>query len=255
MLSGEELRRYFSAPQTVSRWWHPEDGPYRRFYARQLKVLDDRLPLHDGIRALDLGTGEGRFARYLARRGCRVTALDISEEMLHLARARSRQDGVEGAIDFLCHPIEDLERLNLGTFPLVCCMELLDHLENPAEVFRTVARRMAPEGALVFSFCSADAMQGRLLSLAQRVVRHPALHLARPYRVEEVTKMVDAAGLNLEWLVGLGLINFVLRQSASRALSRLFGFVDSLEGWAVPYVRSAGLVRYCTHVVGLARRR
>ncbi len=254
MLPAHKLREYCSAINTVSQWWNPEEGPYRRFYSQQFHALEAMLQVKNGMKVLDLGTGQGRFARYFARKGCRVTAVDVSEEMLEKARSRCHAEGLDGSIEFQRCPAEEIDRL-AGHFDVVSCMELIDHLADPGMVFRAAARQMRTGGGFVFSFCTAEAIQGRILRAVQRVERHPSLHLARPYHAAEVVTMLESAGLNLEGFVGMGLVNFVLRESASPILSRLLGWVGSIEGVFVPYYRAPGLVRYCTHNVGVARKR
>lgn len=104
----------------------------------------------DGLRALDLGCGHGYFARELARRGARMSAIDLSDALIALARAREEREPLD--IDYRAGSAAQADRLwPAGSFDLVTsCMALQDMADIPA-VLGGAATLLAPRGRMVFS--------------------------------------------------------------------------------------------------------
>jgi SAM-dependent methyltransferase len=102
-----------------------------------------------GKSVLDAGCGEGRFARMLASRGARVTAIDISPRMIQLARAEERANPL--GIDYIVTDMADLSMLSTETFDLaVAYVSLLD-VEHYESAIREVARVLKRGGRFIFS--------------------------------------------------------------------------------------------------------
>ncbi|HLH64602.1 MAG TPA: class I SAM-dependent methyltransferase, partial [Solirubrobacteraceae bacterium] len=113
-------------------------GQDRRWRAAMVKAVDPR----PGQRILDVATGTGMVAAELARRGARVTALDQSESMLEVARARhgERVEFVHGEAERL--PFGD------GAFDALTFTYLLRYVDDPARTMRELARVVAPGGRI-----------------------------------------------------------------------------------------------------------
>ena len=78
----ERVADYFSKEKTVSEWWTPDSGPLAFHSAAEIQVLAEQLTIDSSWRVLDVGTGPGRFGVFFAERGCRVTGVDVSDEMI-----------------------------------------------------------------------------------------------------------------------------------------------------------------------------
>ena len=96
------LKEYFRKFSTVSKWWEPElkEGVYKEKYIRERADIISLTNKPKGKTILDVGTGKGRFAIDFALRGDKVTACDISKEMLDIAKKRAKRVGVESKITF-----------------------------------------------------------------------------------------------------------------------------------------------------------
>ena len=139
-------------------WWDPDGAsamlhklnPVRLRYVRdqvdQHWQLDEhsRTPL-EGKTALDVGCGAGLLAEPLARLGAKVTGIDASPEVIAVAREHAKAMALE--IDYRSGDVRDLE----GQFDLITCMEVVEHVADPALFIGTLASRLAPDGLLILS--------------------------------------------------------------------------------------------------------
>jgi len=141
----EQAEEYFSARGTVAKWWNPENN---RWYKKQFEYFDYFGNFENKIVA-DIGTGKGRFAHYFAKKGAQgVYGLDISEEMLDIARRNAQRDGISGKIFFKQGNILDIELKN-NFFDLICCMETLIHLRDPQKAVVKMAESLKKGGIII----------------------------------------------------------------------------------------------------------
>ena len=246
-------RAYFSKPGGISDWWRPEDGIYRYHYARELQVLEEQLVVPKSARVADLGTGQGRFARFFARQGAHVTAVDISEDLLATARERASREGLHDRIEFVHQAIEDFLARQDGAFDVISLMEVLDHLPDPAGVIAQCGKALRPEGQLVLTFVSQASLYGRLAALVLPRMRSPDLRVARPYPPAVVTAWLESAGFQYR-LFGVGLFSIIARETVAARFGPVLGSLCWLEGRLKEYYSHPALASRCVHVVGIARR-
>jgi len=190
----------------AARWWDPQGA---------FKALHDINPLRlafveggaglAGRRVLDVGCGGGILAESMAVRGALVTAIDASEAALTTARLHGQESGVE--VDYLRATAEQMAEEHAGSFDVVTCMELLEHVPNPASVITSCARLSRPGGEVVVSTINRNpksyllAIIGAeyLLGLIPRGT-HDYVRFIRP---SELDQWARSAGLTLEELRGL----------------------------------------------------
>jgi 2-polyprenyl-6-hydroxyphenyl methylase/3-demethylubiquinone-9 3-methyltransferase len=115
-----------------------------------------RTPLV-GRTALDVGCGAGLLAEPLARLGAKVTGLDATAELVAVARDHAAKIGLE--IDYRAGDVQEVE----GQFDLITCMEVIEHVADPAAFLQALAKRLAPDGLLVLSTPNQTALSRLLM--------------------------------------------------------------------------------------------
>jgi 2-polyprenyl-3-methyl-5-hydroxy-6-metoxy-1,4-benzoquinol methylase len=175
----EDVRRHFDrhAPHY--------DNPVTAFIGeRELRVIRKLAP--PGSIVLDYGCGTGRTTLDLLRRGCRVTAYDLSAEMQALAKARAQAEGFSGEF------ITDPALLAGRQWPLVTCIGVLDYYTDPLPLLHSLAGYLAPAGRLVVTYPNALSPLGWLYALGSRL-RFPV----QPHSKRFARRMAAQAGLQV----------------------------------------------------------
>lgn len=136
-------------------------------------VVDAAEPLEEPL--LDIGTGKGHTAVELARRGVRVTTIDVSEKELIAAYMHAAAEGVENSIDFhlsdgLSLPFED------GSFRLVTVVNVIHHLDDPYSVFPEISRVIADGGRLILTDFTEKGFELMEKAHDTNGEPHPRLH-------------------------------------------------------------------------------
>jgi len=141
----QELEK-FSA--LAHRWWDPESEfkPLHQINPLRLDWID-RIAALSGKSALDIGCGGGILTEAMARRGARVKGIDLSDKALKVAQLHLHESRL--AVDYEAVSAEDLAARSPASFDVVTCMELLEHVPDPASTVRACAA-LAREGGQVF---------------------------------------------------------------------------------------------------------
>lgn len=132
------------------RWWDPQ-GPQRPLHElnpARLGYVRDRIGLA-GARVLDVGCGGGLLSEALAAGGARTTALDLAPELIEVARLHLLESGLD--VDYRLQSVESLAADMPGQFDAITCMEMLEHVPDPASVLRACATLLKPGGQLFLS--------------------------------------------------------------------------------------------------------
>lgn len=182
-------------------------GPFRTLHEidpARVAWVAASVPLA-GARVADIGCGGGLFAESLSRLGAKVTGIDLATDMLAVARAHAAATGLE--IDYREQSAAALADSEAGQFDVVCCMEMIEHVPDPAALVQELARLVRPGGTVVVSTINrnARAFLGAIVAaeyLLQLVPRgtHEFARLVKP---SELAQYARAAGLTLQDLVGL----------------------------------------------------
>jgi 2-polyprenyl-6-hydroxyphenyl methylase/3-demethylubiquinone-9 3-methyltransferase len=190
----------------ASRWWDPasEFAPLHQINPLRLDYIAGHAAL-DGRRALDVGCGGGLLSEGLWSRGARVIGIDAGAAPIGVARLHARQSKAE--IDYRITTAEDLAQQKEAPFDLICCLEMLEHVPDPAQTVNACAQLLAPGGDLFFSTINRNAKAfllaivgaEYLLSLLPRGTHHYE-KLIRP---SELDQWAREASLHFEAITGM----------------------------------------------------
>lgn len=103
-----------------------------------------------GKKVLDVGCGGGILAESMAREGADVTGLDMSEQPLHVARRHALEHNIQ-TIRYIQETVENHADQHAGEYDVVTCMEMLEHVPDPASIIRACAKLVKPDGHVFFS--------------------------------------------------------------------------------------------------------
>lgn len=134
----------------AARWWDP-DGDFRPLHEinpLRLDYIRQRCEL-DGSRVLDIGCGGGILAESMARCGADVTGIDMAEGPLAVARLHQAESGVN--VNYQQSTAEAFAAREAGSFDVVTCLEMLEHVPSPATVIEACAALVRPGGDVFFS--------------------------------------------------------------------------------------------------------
>ena len=162
-------------------WWDPNgsEAVLHRLNPVRLQYIRDQIDQHwqcdecgrtplAGKSALDVGCGAGLLAEPLARLGAKVTGLDAASELIAAAKAHAKAS--ELTIDYRAGELTDLE----GRFDLITCMEVIEHVADPAAFTAALAERLASNGLLIISTPNATGWSKLLMiTLAEGVGQIP----------------------------------------------------------------------------------
>ena len=134
----------------AAKWWDPsaEFKPLHQINPLRLEWINRIAPLA-GQRVLDVGCGGGILSESMAQKGAAVKGIDLAEKPLKVASLHKLESGV--AVDYECVSAEDLALREPGSFDVVTCMEMLEHVPDPAATVHACAALVRPGGKLFFS--------------------------------------------------------------------------------------------------------
>ena len=134
----------------AERWWdrNGEFKPLHDINPLRLNYINERTPLA-GKKILDVGCGGGILSEGLAFRGADVTGIDMGKAPLDVARAHAQTQNL--SIDYRQIPVEQLAAEMPAAFDIITCMEMLEHVPDPASVVKACAALVKPGGHVFFS--------------------------------------------------------------------------------------------------------
>jgi 2-polyprenyl-6-hydroxyphenyl methylase / 3-demethylubiquinone-9 3-methyltransferase len=136
--------------QLAHRWWDTESEfkPLHDINPLRLDYIDRIVGLA-GKRVLDVGCGGGILSEAMAERGATVTGIDLADKPLKVAQLHLLESGHE--VEYMKVSAEELARNRPGHYDVVTCMELLEHVPDPAATVRACAELVKPDGWIFFA--------------------------------------------------------------------------------------------------------
>ncbi|MEP6944189.1 MAG: bifunctional 2-polyprenyl-6-hydroxyphenol methylase/3-demethylubiquinol 3-O-methyltransferase UbiG [Betaproteobacteria bacterium] len=189
------------------RWWDPtsEFKPLHDINPLRLDYIDARCAGLAAKRVLDVGCGGGILADAMAARGAQVTGIDLSEKAIAVAKLHQLESGTSA--EYRVIAAEALAAESAGAFDVVTCMELLEHVPEPASTIAACATLVRPGGMVVFSTINRNpkaymfAVLGAeyMLNLLPRGTHD----YARFLKPAEVAGWARQAGLDADSIIGM----------------------------------------------------
>ena len=190
----------------AARWWDPhgdfrplhEINPLRLDWIRKHTDLEDRV-------VVDIGCGGGILTEAMANAGAKVTGIDMAEKPLKVAQLHQLDSGAD--VDYEQRTAEDLAAERPGEFDVVTCLEMLEHVPDPARVIASCSQLAKPGGHVFFSTINRNPKSFLFAIVgAEYVLRllptgtHEYEKFIRPSELEEWARH---AGLELRDSIGL----------------------------------------------------
>jgi 2-polyprenyl-6-hydroxyphenyl methylase/3-demethylubiquinone-9 3-methyltransferase len=202
-VSAEEIARF---EKLAARWWDPdgESRPLHDLNPVRAAYIAGRTNLR-GAKVVDVGCGGGLLSEALARAGANVTAIDLGEKLIQIAKLHLFESNLQ--VDYRVQSSTALAEAEPASFDAVCCMEMIEHVPDPSAVVRDLSAMLKPGGQLFLSTLNrTPAAFGAAIVGAEYLMRllpRGTHHYAQFLKPSEVAAMLRRFGLELEDLQGL----------------------------------------------------
>lgn len=193
--------------ELASRWWDPE-GEFKPLHLINPLRLDFINQHSNGLfnkKVVDIGCGGGILAESMAKAGADVVGLDMASASLEIAKLHGLESGIN--VDYHCVTAESFADSHAGEFDVVTCMEMLEHVPDPASVVRACAKLVKPGGHVFFSTLNRN-IKSYLMGIVGaeyllKLVPKGTHDHSRFIKPSELMQMTDDAGLLPRDMTGL----------------------------------------------------
>jgi 2-polyprenyl-6-hydroxyphenyl methylase / 3-demethylubiquinone-9 3-methyltransferase len=200
----QELAKF---SELAHRWWDPtsEFKPLHQINPLRLRWIDDIAGLK-GKSVLDVGCGGGILAEAMAALGARVKGIDLSDKALKVALLHLFESRLEVAYDEIS--AEDLALREAGQYDVLTCMEMLEHVPDPASIVSACAKLVKPGGHVFFSTLNRNPKSYVLAVIGAeyilRLLPRGTHDYAKFLKPSELARFCRDAGLTLRSVIGMG---------------------------------------------------
>jgi len=198
-----EIRKF---EELAARWWDPnsEFKPLHDINPLRLDYIDQAAGL-SGKEVLDVGCGGGILSESMAVRGAKVTGIDMGKRPLQVAELHTLESGVE--VTYRQVAVETLAAESPARFDIITCMEMLEHVPEPASVVAACARLTKPGGFVFFSTLNRNLKSYLLAIIGAEYVLgmlpRGTHEYARFIKPSELDAWVRAAGMHTQDITGM----------------------------------------------------
>lgn len=215
-VSAEEIARF---EKLAARWWDPdgESRPLHDLNPVRAAYVAGRVDLR-GAKVADIGCGGGLLSEALARAGANVTAIDLGEKLIQIAKLHLFESNLQ--VDYRVQSSTELAEAEPALFDAVCCMEMIEHVPDPVAIVRDLAAMVKPGGQVFLSTLNrTPAAFGAAIVGAEYLMRllpRGTHHYAQFLKPSEVAAMLRRFDLELEDIQGLAYNPLTRNASLSR---------------------------------------
>ena len=198
-----EIRKF---EELAYRWWDTESEfkPLHDINPLRLNYIDDRASIK-GKQVIDVGCGGGILAESMARRGATVIGIDMGETPLSVAQMHALESQI--AVDYQQTTAEDMAVQHAGAFDVVTCMEMLEHVPDPASVIAACAQMVKPNGHVFFSSINRNPKAFLMAIVGAEYIMNMLPKGTHEYgkfiKPSELEKAARSVGLKLRNITGL----------------------------------------------------
>jgi 2-polyprenyl-6-hydroxyphenyl methylase / 3-demethylubiquinone-9 3-methyltransferase len=191
----------------ASRWWDPDSEfkPLHDINPLRLGHIERKVGGLAGRKVVDIGCGGGILAESMAARGAQVTGIDLSEKPLGVAKLHLLESGQ--SVDYRLQSAEDLALEAPATFDVVTCMEMLEHVPDPASTVRACGALAKPGGWVWFSTINRNPKSYLFAIIGAeyvlRMLPRGTHDYARFLTPAELSGLARDAGLHMDDLTGM----------------------------------------------------
>lgn len=192
--------------QLAHRWWDPnsEFKPLHEINPLRLDYID-RFAHLAGKTVLDVGCGGGILSESMAERGAAVTGIDLGDKALKVAKLHLLESGKQ--VNYRKIAVEELAREQPHHYDVVTCMEMLEHVPNPASTVRACAQLAKPDGWVFFSTINRNPKSYLFAVIGAEYVLNLLPRGTHDYakfiKPSELGRMARDAGLSVEEIIGM----------------------------------------------------
>ena len=192
--------------ELAHRWWDPnsEFKPLHDINPLRLAWIDQAIGLR-GKRVLDIGCGGGLLSEGMAVHGAEVTGIDLSEKPLSVARLHLLESGQK--VDYRKISAEQMAEEMPGAFDAVTCLEMLEHVPDPASIIESCARLVKPGGQVFFSTINRNPKSYLLAVIGAeyilQMLPRGTHDFAKFIKPSELTRWCKQSGLEPDELIGM----------------------------------------------------
>lgn len=187
-------------------WWDPnsEFKPLHEINPLRLDYIDNIANI-TCKKVLDVGCGGGILSESMAVRGAEVTGIDMAEKALKVAKLHLLETG--NKVDYRKVPVEELAKEMPQQFDVVTCMEMLEHVPEPASIIQACHELIKPGGHVFFSTINRNPKSYLFAIIGAEYVLNMLPRGTHDYakfiKPSELARFARGAGLTVEEVIGM----------------------------------------------------